>query len=113
MCAGACAGAEAGPQNQNVTGLVLPSMGGVLQSSETWAVPQQQQQQQQTQKLAMHQSETRKCLATLPIGGGVLVFWKEGIHLKFVSMDKKVRDDGAHLQYWELGTPYRRTMSSR
>ena len=74
MCAGACAGAEAGPQNQNGTSLMLPSMGGVLQSSETWAVPQQQQQQQKTQKLAMHQSETRKCLATLPIGGGVLVF---------------------------------------
>jgi hypothetical protein len=52
---GACAGAEAGPQNQNVTGLVLPSMGGVLQSSETWAAPEQQQQQK-TQKLAVHQS---------------------------------------------------------
>ena len=38
MCAGACAGAEAGPQNQNGTSLMLPSMGGVLQSSETWAV---------------------------------------------------------------------------
>lgn len=32
-----CAGAEAGPQNQNGTSLALLSMGGILRSSETWA----------------------------------------------------------------------------